>query len=59
MRSLFLFMLLSVGPAFSQFGIPTQLPKESNDAEVRNIVGQYCRLDYQGARLSDQGYGRS
>ncbi len=56
MRSLLVFMLLSVGPAFSQFGIPTQLPKVSNEADVRNRVGQYCRLDYQGARLSDQDW---
>lgn len=56
MRSLLVFMLLSVASAFAQFGIPTQLPKQTNDAEVRNKVGQYCRLDYLGGRLSDQDW---
>ncbi len=56
MRSLLVFMLLSVGSAFAQFGIPTQLPKQTNDAEVRNKVGQYCRVDYLGGRLNDQDW---
>jgi len=56
MRSIFVFMLLCVTSAFAQFGIPTQLPKQTNEAEVRNKVGQYCRLDYMGARLSDQDW---
>lgn len=56
MRSLLVFILLSVGSAFAQFGIPTQAPKVTNEADVRNRVGQYCRLDYQGARLSDQDW---
>lgn len=56
MRSLFLFMLLSVGAACAQFGIPTQSTKVTNEADIRNRVGQYCRLDYQGARLSDQDW---
>ena len=56
MRSLFVFILFSLSTAFAQFGIPTQLPKQTNDAEVRNKVGQYCRLDYLGARLSDQDW---
>jgi hypothetical protein len=56
MRSVIVLMLLSVGSAFAQFGIPTQLPKQTNDAEVRNKVGQYCRFDYLGARLSDQDW---
>ncbi len=42
--------------AFAQFGIPTQLPKQTGEAEVRNRVGQYCRLDYLGARLNDQDW---
>jgi hypothetical protein len=56
MRSLLLFMLLSVGPAFAQFGIPTQLPRLTTEADIRNRVGQYCRLDYVGARLNDQDF---
>ena len=56
MRSVFLFLLLSVGAACGQFGIPTQSTKVTNEADVRNRVGQYCRLDYMGARLSDQDW---
>ena len=56
MRSLLIFMLLAVGSAFPQFGIPTQIPRITNEADVRNRVGQYCRLDYQGARLSDEDW---
>jgi len=56
MRSLFAFMMLSVGSLCAQFGIPTQLPKQTTEADVRNRVGQYCRLDYVGARLSDQDF---
>src|SRR5262249_14378658 len=56
MRTLLIFMLVSVGSGFAQFGIPTQLPKQTNEAEVRNKVAQYCRLDYLGARLSDDDW---
>jgi hypothetical protein len=56
MRSLFVFLLLSVGFGFAQLGIPTQLPKQTNEAEIRNKVAQYCRLDYLGARIVDQDW---
>lgn len=56
MRSLLAFVLLFVGSALAQFGIPTQTPKITNEADVRNRVGQYCRLDYMGARLSEQDW---
>src|SRR5579884_4278942 len=56
MRSLLVFMLMSASYGWAQFGIPTQLPKQTNDAEVRNKVGQYCRLDYLGARLGEQDW---
>jgi hypothetical protein len=59
MRSLLVFMLLSVGSGFGQlggFGIPTQSQKVTNEADIRNRVAQYCRLDYQGGRLSDQDW---
>jgi len=56
MRSIFLFVLLSVGSAFAQFGIPTQLPRGTTDADVRNRVAQYCRLDYTGARLNQPDF---
>ena len=58
MRSVVLMMLLSAGSAWAQFGIPTQLPKLTNEADVRNKVGQYCRLDYVGARLSNQDFDK-
>ncbi len=56
MRTFVLFMLLSASSVFAQFGIPTQLPKQTKEAEIRNKVGQYCRLDYLGARLNDQDW---
>ena len=56
MRSWSIFILIAVGSAVAQFGIPTQVPRLTNEADVRNRVGQYCRLDYQGARLSDQDW---
>ena len=56
MRSLVVFLVLSTASAVAQFGIPTQLPHVTSDAEVRNKVGQYVRLDYQGARLTDQDW---
>jgi hypothetical protein len=56
MRPLFFFLVLTAGAAFAQFGIPTQLPKQTTDADIRNLVAQYCRLDYTGTRLSDQDF---
>ncbi len=56
MRQLVLFCLLTAGTGFGQFGIPTQIPKQTTDADIRNKVAQYCRLDYTGARLSDQDF---
>jgi len=43
-------------PAFAQFGIPTQIQRGITDADIRNRVSQYCRLDYQGARLTDPDF---
>ncbi len=56
MRSLVIFFVLSAASAVAQFGIPTQIQHLTNDADVRNKVGQYVRLDYQGARLTDQDW---
>ncbi len=56
MRSLFLFVVLTATATFAQFGIPTQLPKQTQDADIRNKVSQYCRLDYTGARLTSQDF---
>jgi len=56
MRSLLLCLLVTATSAFAQFDIPTQLPRSTTDADVRNKAAQYCRLDYQGARLTDQDF---
>jgi len=56
MRPLLLLFCITASTAFAQFGIPTQMPKQTNDADVRNRVAQYCRLDYTGARLTDQDF---
>lgn len=56
MRRLFLLCFITATAAFAQFGIPTQTQHLTNEADIRNRVGQYCRLDYMGARLSDQDW---
>jgi hypothetical protein len=38
--------------------MPTQLPKQTQSADIRNKVAQYCRLDYLGARLNQQDWPR-
>jgi hypothetical protein len=40
----------------AQFDIPTQIQRGRTDADFRNKVAQYCRLDYLGARLSEQDW---
>jgi hypothetical protein len=48
--SLFLIAVSTFG--FAQFPIPTQRPSEDNTgAQVRQLVSNYCRLDYEGSRL--------
>jgi hypothetical protein len=42
--------------AFAQFGIPTQVPKTTQSADIRNKVAQYCRLDYLGTRINEQDW---
>jgi len=42
--------------AFAQFGFPTQVQHGVQDADIRNRVAQYCRLDYLGARLTEQDW---
>jgi hypothetical protein len=49
------FALLSAS-ALAQFEVPTQVQHGINDADVRNKVAQYCRLDYMGARLIEQDW---
>ena len=55
-RLLIAYALLSAASAFAQFEVPTQLPRGTNEADVRNKVAQYCRLDYLGARLTEQDW---
>ena len=49
-------LVLCASAAWAQFGIPTQVPRGIQDADVRNKVAQYCRLDYMGARLTEQDW---
>lgn len=51
------FVLLAFVPllspaAIAQFGIPTQVQRGIQSADIRERVSQYCRLDYLGARLT-------
>lgn len=56
MRGLIVFSFVICASAFAQLGIPTQMQRGVAEADIRNRVAQYCRLDYQGARLSDQDF---
>jgi len=43
--------------AFAQFGVPLNRDDaHSQPARLRELVGQYCRLDYEGARLTPQSW---
>lgn len=57
-KQLFWLVLVWVSPIalLAQFGIPTQVPKQTVSADIRNKVAQYCRLDYLGARLNPQDW---
>ena len=47
-----LFLISVCGPLLAQFPINTQHPPEDTaPSEVRTIVANYCRLDYEGGRL--------
>lgn len=48
--------MLGVSTGFAQFGLPTSVPKQTEAADIRNKVAQYCRLDYMGARLNEQDW---
>lgn len=55
------FLLLSAdGLLFAQqFPINTQKPPEDNTpSQVRALVSQYCRLDYEGARLDPSAWSK-
>jgi hypothetical protein len=54
--SFLLFGIFISASASAQFGLPTQLPKTTQAADIRNKVAQYCRLDYLGARINDQDW---
>ena len=33
-------------------------PEDTKSLDVRELVSKYCRLDYEGARLDDQGWAK-
>lgn len=52
------FVFLLSASSFAQFGIPVGNHDDARaqPARVRELVAQYCRLDYEGARLSSQDW---
>ncbi len=49
--------LFAVNCAWAQFGIPlSHDDSRPQPAQIREAVAQYCRLDYEGARLDAQGW---
>lgn len=51
------FLLSASGFLLAQFPVPTQRPAEdTTSAQVREVVSKYCRLDYEGLRLDQQGW---
>ena len=52
-------VLITPGFLFAQFPGIGNIPKEDTQpAEMRELVSKYCRLDYEGARLDPQSWGR-
>ena len=52
-----------VGPvllaAQSTFPVPLgKVTQDTKSIDVRELVSKYCRLDYEGARLDDQGWSK-
>jgi len=64
LRHLLLILSLLVGSCCllaAQGTMPVPLSRQEQDtksAEVRELVSKYCRLDYDGARLDGQGWGK-
>jgi hypothetical protein len=53
------FLLLLVGIASAQANVHINPGEHSNRlSEYRQVVGNYCRFDYDGARLSPTGWDR-
>jgi len=60
-RLLPLFLLLIIGctAAFAQFPVPSKSQLEdTTPSQVREVVANYCRLDYEGARLDPQQWSK-
>lgn len=50
-------VLLAARLVAAQFGVPLERDESRvQPAHIRELVAQYCRLDYEGARLSAQGW---
>ncbi len=60
-RSLLILMFVTgaVCWAAAQFDMSlNHAQQDTKSADVRELVSKYCRLDYEGARLDDQGWPR-
>lgn len=58
-RSLLTFMFVAGAASFvaAQFDVPlSHSQQDTRSADVRELVSKYCRLDYEGTRLDDQGW---
>jgi hypothetical protein len=52
-------VLLLTPFASAQFGVPLDRDESrAQPARIRELVAQYCRLDYEGARLGTQDWSR-
>jgi hypothetical protein len=52
-----LFVFVGITPALAQFPLPlNQTDETARPAQVRELVANYCRLDYVGDRLNPQGW---
>ena len=62
--SLSLLIILLLGsacflPAQSTMPLPLgHVEQDTKSADVRELVSKYCRLDYEGARLDNQGWAK-
>ena len=52
-------LLLTVAAASAQFGVPlNHTDPKLEPVKVRELVAQYCRMDYAGARLNSSEWPR-
>jgi hypothetical protein len=57
--SALIFLLLTPCFLAAQFPMSTNRPQENEQpAEIRQLVANYCRMDYEGGRLDPQAWSR-